>query len=65
KHFVKELEQKIEEQQAIIANLEKRLANKAYVKNAPKHIVEQTRGQLESTKATLEKTKQEYDRFAR
>ena len=65
KHFVKELEQKIEEQQAIIANLEKRLANKAYVKNAPKHIVEQTRGQLESTKATLEKTKQEHDRFAR
>jgi len=63
-HFVSELKGKTEDQQRQIKNLEGRLANKAYVDKAPKQLIEQTKQQLEVAKNTLEKLKQEHDRFA-
>lgn len=63
-HFVAKLKAKIDEQQKLIKNLEGRLANKSYVDNAPKHIVEQTKQQLEEAKTTLAKVREEHDRFA-
>ncbi len=63
--FVAELETKLEEQQQLIKNLEGRLANKSYVENAPKRIVEQTKEQLAEAREALQKIKQEHDRFAR
>lgn len=62
--FVKELKTKVEEQQALIKNLEARLNNKSYVDNAPKQIVEQTKEQLVAAKETLQKVREEHDRFA-
>lgn len=46
-----------------IAQLEGRLCNKSYVKNAPKKIVEDTKAQLEESRANLERISAEYDRF--
>ncbi|HTE21477.1 MAG TPA: valine--tRNA ligase [Candidatus Limnocylindria bacterium] len=63
-HFAAELKAKIEDQQKQIKNLEARLANKAYVDKAPKQLVDQTKQQLEEAKASLQKTRQEHDRFA-
>jgi valyl-tRNA synthetase len=50
------LEQKLIETGNLAENLKKRLAGESYVKNAPKHLVEETRQQLaeaESLSATL------------
>lgn len=64
KHFLVELERKRDEQERFIKQLEQRLANKEYVKNAPKVIVEQTQQQLEEAKAQLAKVTEEHQRFA-
>ncbi len=58
-----QLEGKQEAQTQLIAKLEARLTNKAYVHDAPKHIVEQTRTQLEETKQLLENIERERERF--
>jgi valyl-tRNA synthetase len=63
-HFLKQLKAKIEEQEASIKNLTARLDNKTYTQKAPKHLVEQTRNQLEEAKATLAKVREEHDRFS-
>jgi valyl-tRNA synthetase len=64
KHFLVELERKRDEQERSIKQLEERLANKNYVKNAPKAIVEQTHEQLAEAKAQLAKVTEEHQRFA-
>ncbi len=64
RHFVAELDIKIKEQEQLIKSLEGRLANKSYVKNAPKQIVTQTKDQLAEAKVTLKKTREEHARFA-
>lgn len=46
-----------------IASLQKRLANTAYVKQAPKHIVQQTKDQAAEATAKLERLKDEQKRF--
>lgn len=46
-----------------IKNLEARLANKNYVANAPKAVVEQTREQLEESKTQLLTIKEEQKRY--
>lgn len=64
KHYLKELEAKKADQQAVIDRLKARLANKSYVNNAPKEIVEQTKQQLKEAEAVLEGINREYDRFS-
>lgn len=63
-HFVKELEGKIKEQEQVVKQLEGRLSNDSYVKNAPKAIVEQTRDQLKAAGEQLAKLQEEHKRFA-
>lgn len=53
KAYKKELSAKIKQTSATISNLQKRLSNKAYVAQAPEHVVNQTHGQLELAKANL------------
>lgn len=52
-----------EEQEKLVAQFKARLANKSYVQNAPKAIVNQTREQLAEAEALLQKVTAEYDRF--
>ncbi|MDX1683336.1 MAG: class I tRNA ligase family protein, partial [Phycisphaeraceae bacterium] len=47
------LERRIEEVDNDISTLEGRLANEGYVNNAPAHLVEETRGQLEESRNEL------------
>ncbi len=62
--FASELQTKITDQQKVIAQLEARLSNDSYVKNAPKAIVEQTRAQLIEANTQLEKLQAEHKRFS-
>jgi valyl-tRNA synthetase len=62
--FVVELGQKIIEQEKLIAGLNGRLSNDSYVKNAPKAIVEETRGQLKTAQEQLQKLSEEKARFS-
>jgi len=64
-NFLKELEQKQTTQATIVIQLEKRLANKSYVNNAPREIVDQTKQQLAEAKQLQTSLQQEYDRFAK
>lgn len=63
-HFGQEISKKIESQQKLLAQLEARLANKSYINNAPKKLVEQTRSQLAEAQTSLEKLTQERSRFS-
>jgi valyl-tRNA synthetase len=63
--YIEELKIKQAAQQAIIKQLEGRLANKSYLKGAPHHIVQQTREQLKEAEQLLEKISQEYERFSK
>lgn len=62
--YVRELDTKGSKQLAIIKQLEARIANKSYVENAPKQIVEETQQQLEAAKKLLENLETEKKRFA-
>lgn len=62
--YVGELEQKQVKQQAVIQQLEQRLANKNYVKNAPHEVVAQTKSQLEEAKTVLASLEREQARFS-
>ena len=62
-HYADELEAKQQGAEHIIAQLEGRLANKAYVDHAPKHVVDQTRDQLKDAHALLESLSEERKRF--
>lgn len=61
--FVDKLEEKQRAHQATVKQLEGRLANRAYVKNAPKQIVDQTKEQLRDAKDLLDKVETEIKRF--
>ncbi|HEY5152828.1 MAG TPA: class I tRNA ligase family protein, partial [Candidatus Saccharimonadales bacterium] len=61
--YLEELEGKRAGQLADIKQLEDRLANKNYVKNAPRQVVEQTKRQLAETKAMLASIDEEQKRF--
>jgi valyl-tRNA synthetase len=61
--FVGQLTAKVGETQKTIAQLEGRLANKAYVSNAPKDLVDETRQQLKDATALYEKQQSELARF--
>lgn len=63
-HFLKQLDIKRGEHAKTIAQLEARLSNESYVKNAPKKIVHETKDQLEETKTLLAKVTEEHTRFS-
>jgi len=64
KHFLSKLQAKATEEEKVISQLEGRLANKSYAKNAPKEIVEQTKQQLSEAKERLAKVTDEHNRFS-
>lgn len=61
--YIHELETKLAAQKQAIKQFEARLANKAYVKNAPVALVEQTKLQLQEAKATAASITTEIARF--
>lgn len=61
--YREELSKKQEQQEQLIKQLEGRLANKSYVKNAPKHVVDQTKTQLAQARELLESISAEQTRF--
>ncbi len=62
--YVKELDEKLAQQQGSIKQLEGRLANKSYVENAPEQIVEQTKQQLTDAKELAVSIEEEKHRFS-
>ncbi|MDZ7744439.1 MAG: valine--tRNA ligase [Candidatus Saccharibacteria bacterium] len=61
--FITSLANKKAQQEKNVDQLEKRLANKAYVKQAPKELVAQSKQQLKEARELLEKVTEEYKRF--
>jgi valyl-tRNA synthetase len=61
--YVKELEEKIARQQGLIKQFEGRLANREYVKNAPRKVVQQTKDQMAAASELLQSMEQEHKRF--
>lgn len=64
KQFASQMKQDITSQEQIIKNLEKRLANKSYVANAPKEVVDQTKNQLTENQEKLKTMQAELKRFS-
>lgn len=64
RRFLDQLNTKRTSYEQTIHQLEGRLANKGYLEKAPKEIVNQTKEQLEETKAMLEKVTDEHGRFS-
>lgn len=63
REYLTKLSDKRAATEALIAQLEGRLANKNYVDNAPKKIVDETKQQLEDNRTQLTKINGEYERF--
>jgi valyl-tRNA synthetase len=61
--YLSELEEKTTAQAQSIQRLDARLANKEYVKNAPKEVVEQTKLQLAEAQELLKTLEEEKQRF--
>ncbi len=64
KAYAATLQAKQDAQARLIAQFEARLANKQYVQNAPRHVVDQTREQIKEAKIYLEKLATEQKRFS-
>ena len=64
KQYAAELEAKTTTAEKVIVQLQARLDNKAYVDQAPKHVVDQTKQQLREANDQLETLRQEYKRFS-
>lgn len=64
KAYLGELRDKQAKQQAVIAQLEGRLSNDSYVKNAPSHVVDQTKEQLAEARVLAESLQREFERFS-
>lgn len=62
--YAQKLQEQIAAQQKAVEGLTARLANKAYVANAPKELVAESRAQLEDAQATLERLQTERERFS-
>lgn len=59
-----ELEAVMSNQEQLVENLKKRLANKSYVQNAPEAVVDQTKAQLKEAEAQLQNQRAEHERFS-
>lgn len=53
------LETRLAETRAFVKNLEARLSNESYISKAPEHLVEESRSQLETKKALIERLEDE------
>ena len=62
--YAGDLQLKYDKQQAFVAQLEGRLANKKYIDNAPKKLVEDSKRQLSEAQKTLETITTEQERFS-
>lgn len=62
--YLVELDAKLEQQHTVIKQLEGRLSNKNYVKNAPSKIVDQTKQQLSDAKELIATIETEKKRFS-
>lgn len=62
-NYADKLKEQMQDAEKTIAGLEARLANKSYVDNAPKEVVNQTRDQLADTQTNLQRLKTEQERF--
>lgn len=62
--YVQDLENQAQKQQALVTQLQARLANKSYVDNAPKQIVADTKKQLAEAENTLQNIQSEQARFS-
>ncbi|HSH18326.1 MAG TPA: valine--tRNA ligase [Candidatus Saccharimonadales bacterium] len=62
--YRKQLDEKRAAAEQSIKQLQARLENKAYVDNAPRQVVGQTRQQLKDAEAQLEALTKEYERYA-
>ncbi|MDB5175804.1 MAG: Valyl-tRNA synthetase [Candidatus Saccharibacteria bacterium] len=62
--YLKEIAAKQERQKAVIAQLESRLSNENYVRNAPREIVEQTKQQLTEAGELATSLQREFERFS-
>ncbi len=61
--YAADLQIKHDKQQAFITQLESRLSNKSYVKNAPRKLVDETKDQLAEAKTVLANIAAEQTRF--
>jgi valyl-tRNA synthetase len=61
--YADKIAEQIAAQETLIGQLQSRLDNKSYVKNAPKAIVKQTQEQLAEAQAAVERLKEEKSRF--
>lgn len=64
REYTQDLNSKAEKQKSLIKQLESRLNNNSYVKNAPKELVEQTKDQLKGAQELLESLQKEAQRFS-
>ncbi len=62
--YTDKLAAQIADTERSISQLQGRLANESYVKNAPKALVQETKEQLKEAEANLERLRAEHDRFA-
>jgi valyl-tRNA synthetase len=62
-HYSKQLEEKRAAQEKLVAQLQARINNQDYVKNAPKAVVQQSEEQLKAAQALLTKINKERARF--
>jgi len=63
KAYADKITEQMATQEKQIAQLEARLANKSYVDNAPKEVVQQTKDQLEEAKESMKRLETERTRF--
>ena len=64
RQYLGEIEQKQARQAIVIKQLEQRLDNKIYVKNAPKAVVNQTKDQLNEARQLITSLEREHARFS-
>lgn len=64
RHYADELLTKQREAEKQVERLQSRLDNKAYVKQAPKQVVDQTKAQLQEAKDLLANIQREIERFS-
>lgn len=63
-HYVSKLDNQLKEAENAREGLLKRLSNESYVKQAPKHLVQETKQQLKDSEQLIENIKIEIDRFS-
>ncbi len=63
-HYLEQLKKQLVEAENKLAGYNSRLGNEAYMKKAPKKLVEETKEQLEATTVLIEKINHEISRFS-